>query len=132
MVGASTGIDEDADGDGDVALGDEVVEDGGVADLAVGVSVAEAVLEDEKGGGFGGVVLGGNVNEVFAVGVGEDLAVIPGVAGDGAFGDVLREGVGVGRIRSEWSLFREPCRRRRGWTNGFRGSSGSRGRIFLG
>ena len=98
LVGAATWIDEDSDGDGDVSFGDEVIEDGGGADLSFGVGMAEAVLKDEKGGGFGGVVLRGHVNEVFAVGAGIDLAVVPGVLSDLSFGDVLWEGAGVGRV----------------------------------
>ena len=94
LFGESAGIDEDADGDGHVTLGDEVVEDGGGAERAVGCGVAEAVLKDHEGGGLGGVVLRREIDEVVTGGAGIDVAIVPAVLSDFAFGDVLREGVG--------------------------------------
>ena len=52
LFGETAGVDEDTDGDGHVAFSDEVVEDGGGTEWAVGSGVTEAVLKDHEGGGF--------------------------------------------------------------------------------
>src|SRR5206468_11184232 len=92
LGGGDVGADEDADRDGHLLFGDEVVEDGGGG-------VADAVLADEDAGGGRAVVLGGDVDPVVAMGAGEDLAVVPLVPGYYALGDAfLGFGVGAGDV----------------------------------
>ncbi len=86
------GRNEDADGDGHLLFGDQVVED----DRRV---VEDAVLADEDAGGRLAVVLGGDVDRVGAERAGVDLAVVPLVLCDDALWDaVLRFGVGTGDV----------------------------------
>jgi len=56
---------------------DEVIEDGGAADLAVGVQVPPAVLEDHERCGLGRVVSSGYVNPERSSCTGVELAVVP-------------------------------------------------------
>lgn len=76
--GNGAGIDEDADGDGQFAFGDEVIQHDGGAKGAVSFDEARAILEDHEAGRFRGIVLAWNVDPVVALGAGKDLAVVEG------------------------------------------------------
>ncbi len=102
------GIDEEADGDGHIAGVDEVIEDGGDAVFPVCGDVLVAVLENHEGGGFVGGVLGGDVDEVFAEGAGENFGIAEEEGAlDFALGDIWfglgtrAEGVVVGGV-GDW------------------------------
>lgn len=70
------GVDEDPDRDGNFATVDEVIEHDGGAGLAFFIDVGMAILKDHHSGGFGGLVLGGNVKVVLAQGSLEDLTAM--------------------------------------------------------
>lgn len=94
LIGEQAGVQENADGERDFALGVEIVEGDGRANEAFVIDVGVAVLEDEDVGLLCSVVLGGNVKVVLAQGSLEDIA-LPVVTGDGSFRDAFL-GFGIG------------------------------------
>jgi hypothetical protein len=96
--GDDAGIDEDADGHGDVAGMDEIVEHGGGAEGSVGLDKSAAVEADEDAGRFGPVILGGDIDPVVALGAGEN-GTLPLVLSHFPLRDAfLDHGVGTGDI----------------------------------
>src|SRR5690606_18196062 len=81
-------VDENADSHGNVTGVDEIVEDGGRAERAIGFDKPASVETDEDAGGAGAVVLGGHVDPVVAFGVFKNVA-FPMVFGDFALRDAL-------------------------------------------
>mgnify|MGYP007101532562 CR=1 FL=1 len=81
--GDDAGVDKEADGDGHVSGGDELVEGiGNVAFFSGGADETGSVLEDHEAGGLGGVVFGGDVDPVVAGGAGEDPGLVKLVFGE--------------------------------------------------
>jgi hypothetical protein len=68
-----SGIEEDADGHGHLAAGDEVVEDDGRAPVARRLHIIVSILEDHDGRRLLGLVLRGHVNPPVAGRPGEYL-----------------------------------------------------------
>ena len=85
-------VDEEADGDGHVSGGDELIEGvGNVSFFARVFHETGPVLEDHEAGGFGVVIFLGDVDPVIALGAGEDLGVLKMVFGKPA---ISREDLG--------------------------------------
>lgn len=88
--GDDAGVDEEADGDGHVAGGDEFVE--GIGDVAFFAGIADeagSVLEDHEGGRLFRVIFCGDVDPVVAVGAGENFGVGELVFGEFSGGEGL-------------------------------------------
>jgi len=80
-------VNEDSDGDRDLAFVDEVVHDDVGVPCARVVNEIHAVAEEHNAGGLVGFVLGRNVSCPVACGIGVDSAGIPGESCDGALGN---------------------------------------------
>ena len=84
----NSGVNEDADGDGNLTSMDEIIECNGGSALASFVDVGVAVLKDHDSSGFRGFVLVGNVKIVLTQRALKDLTAVL-VSRDLTYGDTL-------------------------------------------